>query len=135
MDLVQGELLQLLHMENEDIGWKSFSFELPRNILKFALNSAINCLPTKTNLRRWGKSSSDKCKLCGRPETTFHVLSACNVALQQGRFTLRHDSVLNCLVQAIDTSQYKVYADLDGFRTASGGTIPPNILVTPERPD
>lgn len=133
--MVQGEFLQLLHEENVDVDWKSFAFELPRNLLRFALNASINCLPTRSNLKRWNKGHSDKCKLCGNIETTAHVLSSCQTALVQGRFTFRHDSVLSYIVRNIDKEKFKVLADLDGFRTAAGGTVPPNVLVTSERPD
>ena len=133
--IVQGDLLQLLHEEKLDISWKSFAYEMPRNLLKFALNASIDCLPTKANLKRWNKTTSNKCRLCANVETTTHIISSCQVALKQGRFPFRHDSVLSCLVHDLDKNRFQVYADLDGFRTASGGTVPPNVLVTAERPD
>jgi hypothetical protein len=51
---MQGNLFALLQAENERITWKSYMWELPCGVLKFAVNSSINTLPTFTNLRRWG---------------------------------------------------------------------------------
>ena len=31
--------------------------------------------------------------------------------------------------------KYKVYADIDGFRTNAGGTIPPEVLISTDHPD
>jgi hypothetical protein len=52
---MQGNLFALLQAENESITWKSYMWDLPHCILKFAVNSSIDPLPTFTNLRRWGK--------------------------------------------------------------------------------
>ena len=32
-----------------------------------------------------------------------HILRACKVALQQGRYTLRHDTVLHQVIEALQT--------------------------------
>jgi hypothetical protein len=59
--------------------WKSYMWDLPRDDLKFAVNSSIDTLPTFTNLRRWGKHASVNCQLCGNmaKQTLFHVLVHC----------------------------------------------------------
>ena len=64
--------------------------------MKFLLNSAIDTLPTKVNLKLWGKRASDKCR-CGRRETLNHILNGCDLSLQEGRYTYRHDNILHCL--------------------------------------
>jgi hypothetical protein len=94
---MQGNLFALLQAENESITWKSYMWDLPRGVLKFAVNSSIDTLPTFTNLRRWGKHASVNCQLCGNmvKQTLFHVLVHCKHTLDQGRLTWRHDSVLN----------------------------------------
>ena len=51
------------------------------------------------------KSSSDLCKLCQRRQTTNHILSACPVALNQLRFTWRHDSVVSYIVNNVDSKK------------------------------
>ena len=53
-------------------------------------------------LKLWGYSKSDSCALCkGENCTLHHILANCNVALNQGRFTWRHDSVLLFLESAL----------------------------------
>jgi hypothetical protein len=47
---MQGNLFAPLQAENESITWKSYMWDLPRGILKFAVNSSIDTLPTFTNL-------------------------------------------------------------------------------------
>ena len=60
----------------------------------------IASLPTPLNLRRWhiqaGATCLATCLLCLSPRPTCHHVL--NVALQQGRFTFRHDTVLSCLM-------------------------------------
>ena len=66
--------------------------------LRFNLRAISNTLPTPDNLRRWGQNEVDPaCPLCGRPATLRHILNSCSVALHQGRYTWRHDSVLEVL--------------------------------------
>merc|ERR1711978_293715 len=102
--------------------------------MKFILNSTINTLPTKSNMKLWGLSNSDKCRLCGRQETTNHILSSCPTALDQGRYTYRHNQVLKTITSNIDTDLYTFYSDLEG-QGVDGGTIPRDVLVTAEKPD
>ena len=81
------------------------------------------------------------CPLCSnRNATLFHIVNFCPVWLQQGRFTWKHDSVLQHITKTIknlSTPNTDVYADLDGWRT-NAGTIPVDILVSSgkgSRPD
>ena len=56
--------------------------------------------------------------------------------LQQGRYTWRHDSVLSHILdflkRSITTTSFEIHCDI-GERTPV--TIPPDILVTTDRPD
>src|SRR5688500_2165695 len=72
-------------------------------MIVFALQATINVLPTKDNLRRWGASVVDaSCPLCGWHSATLrHVLNGCPRALEQGRYTYRHDKILRCIQHAI----------------------------------
>ena len=87
-------------------------------------------------MKLWGLSNSDKCRLCGRQETTNHILSSCPIALEQGRYTYRHNQILKIITENIDTSNETIafYSDLEGL-SIGGGTIPPDVLVTGEKPD
>jgi hypothetical protein len=73
---MQGNLFALLQAENESIMWKPYMWDLPHGVLKFAMNSSKDTLPTFTNLRRWGKRASVNCQLCGNmvKRTLFHAL-------------------------------------------------------------
>jgi hypothetical protein len=86
---MQGNLFALLQAENESITLKSCMWDLPCGVLKFAVNSSMDTLPTFTNLKRWGKHALVNCQLCGNmvKQTLFHVLVHCKHTLDQGRLT------------------------------------------------
>ena len=124
--------------EGSCISWRSFLWDIPQGVLKFAINAGINTLPTMDNLKRQGKKTNDRCHFCGNIQTLLHVLSGYSVALDQGRYTWRHDSVLLSIASTIRDylgAGFAIYADLPGFFAPHGGTIPPDILVTTLRPD
>ena len=64
-----------------------------------------------------------------------NVLPACPVALNQKRLTWRHDGVISYIVSCVDRTKLKVYADIPGHQTSAGGTIPPTLMITAEKPD
>ena len=103
--------------------------------MKFYLNSITNTLPTGNNLMQWGKSTTDLCKLCKCRETTCHVLNNCKVALDQGKYTWRHDSILSYISNCIDTTKFEMFVDIEGKKSPTGGTIPVEHCITPLRPD
>ena len=121
-------------MQEVDFMWKADMFNLSRGVAKFVLNSVLNTLPTKDNLSRWGKTISQSCDMCGNRETMLHVLSGCPTALEQGRYTWRHDSILARISSFITTDSE---SDVEVFCDAGGRawTIPPDILPTSDRPD
>ena len=130
----QGEFLQLAIDQKLDITWQSYVHNLSKGTMKFLLNASINTLPTQDNLKLWNKSFSDKCHLCGNKDSCLHTLAGCPVALTQGRFTWRHDSVISYIVSCVD-SKFKVKCDIKGHKEVGGGTISPTLVVTAERPD
>ncbi len=83
--IMQGDYLALIMEEGSCVTWKSFMWDIPQGVLKFAINAGINTLPTLDNLRRWGKRTNDRCPFCGNIQTLLHVLSNCSVALDHGR--------------------------------------------------
>ena len=93
--VVQGKSLSLVAEEATDFTWKSFLYDMKAGTLKFLVNSVIDTLPTAANLVRWGKSNSDKCKLCKGRQTTDHCLNICKVGLNTGRWTWRHNNIVN----------------------------------------
>ena len=134
--IVQGKFLTSDECMN-DINYKSILFNLPRNVLKFLSNAAIDTLPTNVNLKRWNKRSSSSCNLCGNKETLLHVLNFCKVMLDQGRYTWRHNSILNYIHSTIkNTNQdsLEIFCDLPGILVGIS-TIPTDIIITSQRPD
>ena len=138
--VMQGNFLSLLMEEDVCVSWKSYLWNLPRGVARFAINSGLETLPTGDNLRRWGKRTSDLCRLCsdGSKQTLNHVLSSCKSSLEQGRFTWRHDSILRTIYDFVSGrlgDGFEIFADLQGHGSGNGGTVPPDILVTAQRPD
>ena len=133
----QGAYLKIANELENDISWKSVIYDLPRKTIGFLLNSVLDTLPTNSNLALWGKRTCNTCKICGKRETLGHILNNCNQMLQQGRYTWRHDSVLYHILDFTKqivklNSQLEICCDI-GER--SPVTIPPDILVTTDRPD
>ena len=138
--IMQGDFMSLLLEEDNCISWKSFIWSVPRGVAKFSINAGLNTLPSADNLKRWGKRTSDLCTICdlNRKQTLSHILSYCGSALEQGRYTWRHNSVLRTIYDFISPSlkaDFELFADLEGLGAGNGGTIPPDILVTNQRPD
>ena len=75
--------------------------------LHFLLKSVYDLLPSPVNLKRWGKTEEDQCKLCSKRCTLEHILSSCSVALNQGRYTWRHNKVLNELANILEQERVK----------------------------
>ena len=133
----QGDFVQLLIEEQENVSWKSICNNIPKGVLSFALKSCTNGLNTPDNLKRWGIRKMDKCCLCKNRGTLEHTLNYCSVALNQGRFTWRHNSVLAHFTTELKkhkSNHIEIYADLPSHNI-NGGTIPQDITQTALRPD
>ena len=114
---------------------------LPVGQLSFLLRAGADCLPTPMNLCRCNYRMNNSGRLCQFPKvTTAHILNGCPEALNQGHFSLRHNSVLNGLVSQIlskiDRST-KMFVDLPGKQASDSppATIPADISTTTSRPD
>ena len=135
---MQGDYLALIMEEGSCISWRSYMWDVPQGILKFAINAGINTLPSFDNLKRWGKRVSDRCPFCSNIQTLAHILSNCSTSLDQGRYTWRHNSVLSSFIDAIRPrllDGFVLFSDMPGHTAPYGGTIPPQILVTSFKPD
>ena len=56
--IMQGDYLALIMEEGSCVTWKSYMWDIPQGVLKFAINAGINTLPTLDNLKRWGKRTN-----------------------------------------------------------------------------
>ena len=130
---MQGDFLGLLAEEQQSMTWQSVIRKMPRNVMAFATRLCTNSLNSPDNLVRWGKRKMGACPLCSCPNRTLaHITNFCPVALQQGRYTWRHDSVLQqitSIVKSLATKDTEVYADLEGLQI-NGTTIPADILIS-----
>ena len=126
---VQANILALASAEKEDAIWKRYMFNLKAGTLKFLLNATIDTLPKAANLQRWKKSPSDLCKLCRGRQTTN------SVGLNTGRWEWRHNCILHYNVSSVDTEIFTVHSDMEGHQLAGGGTVPPEICITSQRPN
>ena len=71
-------------------------------IIAFVLNAQINSVRTPDMLHLWGYIPSARCVICDAEKCTLHhVLVNCKFALEQGRYTWRHDSVLINIEKAL----------------------------------
>ena len=115
---MQGYWTQWCSFVKNDLSWKTL-LAMPSPLISFCLEATYNTLPCPSNLKRWKLSTEASCFLCDKSVcTSAHVLGACSVALSEGRFTFRHDSVLREIIMAIKDflSTYKpVKASPQGF--------------------
>ncbi|GFS10779.1 reverse transcriptase [Elysia marginata] len=99
----------------------------------FLIRSVHELLSSNANLVRWGKKDNPTCPLCHGRQTTEHVLNSCKVALSQGRYTLRHNRVLQELapVMLIRTAKgqsnspspsFTIFTTEDGAKKRCGGS-------------
>lgn len=78
-----------------DLSWKNLLYGIDEKVIKFVLHSSINWIKTPDLLKLWGKGKTDRCKLCNhKPCSIHHIISNCKFALNDKRYTWRHDSVL-----------------------------------------
>ena len=111
--------------------WQKTVQILPPNIFCFCRRYLISSLPTNANLAKWRKIASENCSLCGIKQTQGHIVSFCSSALNNGRFTWRHNSVLHTICQHLSSLMKngdKLFVDLIGFESTSS-------LFESSRPD
>ena len=72
--VMQGDYLALIMEEGGCITWRSHLYDIPRGVMKFAINAGLNTLPSLDNLKRWGKRVNDRCSFCGNTQTLLDIL-------------------------------------------------------------
>ena len=66
-----------------------------------------------------------------------HLLSNCQIMVNQGRYNHRHDSCLNLMYKTLKENKpegVEIFADLEDCKI-NGGTLPPDVALTASRPD
>ena len=85
----------------------------------------------------WKKAINSLCNACLKTQTLQHVVSACSVHLDEGRYTWRHNSILTILAHYLSSvkKDYSIFADIEGFDNPSvitGMEDRPDIIVLNE---
>ena len=131
----------ICQLESDNHVWDRIQRGLPPGQLSFLLRAGSDTLPTPLNLKRWNLRVDSKYHLCGSSTpTVFHILNGCPVALDQARYTWRHDSVLWRLDKAIRSHMLEgdhLYSDISGLRAHENpqSTVPHDLTITTARPD
>ena len=68
--------------------------------IKFLTKAVYDLLPTPANKNKW-YGEDERCNLCNERGTLNHILSGCRTALSQGRYTWRHNKVLQELYERV----------------------------------
>ena len=68
--------------------------------IKFLTKSVYDLLPTPANKNKWF-GEDERCNLCNERGTLNHILTGCKTALAQGRYTWRHNKVLQMIYNNI----------------------------------
>lgn len=89
-----------------DLSWDNLIRGPGSRIVSFVLNATHNSVMTPDLRHICGYVQEPICQLCqvcgkGRQANLHHILAGCHYALQNFRYTWRHDSVLATLLQAI----------------------------------
>ncbi|XP_078617582.1 uncharacterized protein LOC144885536 [Branchiostoma floridae x Branchiostoma japonicum] len=88
------------------LSWKDI-WEIQSCRLSFLVRAVYDVLPSPQNVNRWFQKE-EACQLCGLAGANLkHVLSSCNTALKQGRFTWRHNNALRVLAAAVEEKRGK----------------------------
>ncbi len=75
-------------------------WKMGQHRVSFLLRSVYDVLPTPANLSRW-KGEQQACAACGRNGSLDHILTSCPASLAGGKYTWRHNEVLEVLVSGL----------------------------------
>ena len=119
-------------LSNTKTIWSSVQKAMPRNIFNYTIRYLNNTLPNMSNMQIWGYAENKMCPLCHNPQTLGHVVAGCNIALTQGRYTWRHNSVLKIIANTLSRSCKSLYVDLPSFAShciVTGDQERPDIVI------
>ena len=81
-----------------DLSWNNLIYHLSPHLVRFILHSSINWVRTPDLLKLWSYKAHANCNLCTSKQCTIHhILVGCSFALNDTRYTWRHDSVLKVI--------------------------------------
>ena len=113
--------------------WSSVQGNLSKNIFNFTVRYMNNTLATRKNFLLLKLSQTSDCSFCLLPESLLHVVAGCKVYLEEGRYTWRHNSVLNFVAASLQSVKgATLFVDLPSFPSPSvitGDTLRPDLLL------
>ena len=88
-----------------NLSWNNLIHGPGPHVIEVVLNSTINS-SMAPNMRKIGVTKPDMCPICSSSEscTLHHMISSFITALSQGRYTWRHDSVLQLLQSLVSSA-------------------------------
>ena len=101
---IQGKWTKWQNIIQRDMSFHNLLRTSPK-LVSFTIGVTFDTVGSPANLKRWGLSDNESCSLCCKPKcTTSHILSGCKVALGNGRYRYRHDSVLKAIAHTIQST-------------------------------
>ena len=116
--------------------WCTVQKYVPKNILNFTIRYLNNTLSNMSNMHIWGYSENKLCVLCHQVQTLGHVVAGCNVSLTEGRYTWRHDSVLQVIANSLTRFCSNSFVDLPSFASSciiTGEQERPDIVIVQQK--
>lgn len=112
--LITKSVLEVIP-EKQISAWSQSLNDLSGYIYNFIRKAIQSQLPTFSNLHRWGRTPSALCPLCDQPQTNKHVLSNCGANSALNRYTIRHNLILQLLIDWLSSklpAGNEIYHDL-----------------------
>lgn len=113
--------------------WLTFYFlRLSHSESKFAMNRLADTLPTPQRLCQWKVPDyrtgqqviDDSCQLCNKGKGTLgHILGTCEYSRESGRYTRRHDQILQILSDATTKKLMNPCETHDDLKTSKQGNV------------
>ena len=117
---LQGVSLKIIQKDvsAKDISLWSVTIEQASSLIfNFARRALLQVLSTASNLPKWGRLQDPVCSLCkmGVNQTNLHVLSNCSASAALARYTVRHNDILQLIVnwlKSVLTKNQILFCDL-----------------------
>ena len=106
----QGQWTNWDNALQKSLTWNEICHMAPLRI-SFLIRSVYDLMPSHADLVWWGKKEDPTCPLFQGRHTTEHALSSYKIAFLQGRYTRRHNRVLQELSAIISTAKGETRGD------------------------
>ena len=87
--------------KHSQVFWSSAQSKLPKIVCNFTVQYLSCTLAIRTNLHKWKLSPSPDCSVCLHAKSLLHVVAGSKSCLEDGRYTLRHNSPLHFITSTL----------------------------------